>query len=82
MVAVTEQRGKDGQGGSVVEDGAKGNSRWLDWWKVYGCSKLLAVRSFSKLDGAVSVAAPKSSNQVQLASSKEAGTTHSEEWPL
>ena len=36
MVGLAKDWGKDGQRDGVVEDGAEGDSRWLDWWEVCG----------------------------------------------
>ena len=35
VVGVAEDGSQDGQRGRVVEDGAQGNRRWLDGWKVW-----------------------------------------------
>jgi hypothetical protein len=42
VVGVTEDWAEDGEGGSVVENGAEGDSRWLDWWEVCRREKLVS----------------------------------------
>lgn len=34
-VGVAEERAHDSERCSMVENGAQGNGRWLDWWEVY-----------------------------------------------
>jgi hypothetical protein len=35
VVGVAEDWSEDSEGGGVVEDCAKGDGGWLDWWEVW-----------------------------------------------
>jgi hypothetical protein len=35
VVGIAEDWGEHGEGDGVVEDGAKGDGRWLDWREVW-----------------------------------------------
>jgi len=35
VVGVTEDWTENCEGSGVVEDGAEGDGRWLDWWEVW-----------------------------------------------